>query len=329
MIRSALAAKGRVHATAGNLNNLVGVPLTILAAPEDADALVVEAGASIPGEIATLRDIIEPTIAVVTNVGYAHLEGFGTVERLLQEKASLLDGAPVAVVGNVPALVAEARRRARKVVVAARDEMGEVHPDRVEIDDLGRPVLHWMGASATLPVLGLHQVDNAMIALAVAREAGVEPTDALAGLRGVQIPPGRGSLVSQGSFVIIDDSYNANPDSMVAALETALAYAARRRRPLVVVLGSMLELGAESARLHAFVAGELMSFLPAPALVAAVGEFIPAFERYRAALGDRLIMAPDAEALGPLLKAALRGDEIVLLKASRGVALERVLRHLT
>jgi UDP-N-acetylmuramoyl-tripeptide--D-alanyl-D-alanine ligase len=329
MIRSALTAKGRVHATSGNLNNLVGVPLTILAMPADAEVLVVEAGASLPGEIATLRDIIEPTIAVVTNVGFAHLEGFGTAERLLQEKASLLDGAPVAVVGNAPALVAEARRRARKVVVAARDEMGEVHPDRVEIDEAGRPVLHWMGASATLPVLGLHQVDNAMIALAVAREAGVEPQEALAGLRGVEIPPGRGSLVSRGSLTLIDDSYNANPDSMVAALETALAYAARRRRPLVVVLGSMLELGVESARLHAFVAGELMSLLPAPALIAVVGEFVPAFEPYRRRLGDQLITAPDAETLGPLLQAALHGDEIVLLKASRGVALERVLRHLT
>lgn len=329
MIRAALAARWRVHATAGNLNNLVGVPLTILAAPDDTEALVVEAGASLPGEIAALRDIIEPTIAVVTNVGFAHLEGFGTVERLLQEKTSLLDGAPVAVVGNAPALVAEARRRARKVVVPGRDELAEVHPDKVELDDTGHPVLHWMGAAATLPVLGLHQVDNAMIALAVAREAGVEPKAAVAGLRGVQLPPGRGGLVPLGSLTIIDDSYNANPDSVVAALETAMGYAATRRRPLAVVLGSMLELGAESARLHAFVAGELMSLLPAPAVVAAVGEFVPAFERHRQALGDRLITAPDAEALGPLLKAALRGNEIVLLKASRGVALERVLRYLT
>jgi len=331
MIRSALAARWgeRVHATTGNLNNLVGVPLTILAAPDDAEALVVEAGASVPGEIATLRDIIEPTIAVVTNVGFAHLAGFGTVERLLLEKASLLDGAPVAVVGNARALVAEARRRARKVVVVARDEFGEVHPEKVDVDGAGQPILHWMGASVTLPVLGLHQVDNAMIALAVAREAGVDPKAAVAGLAGVQIPAGRGSLVSRGNLTLIDDSYNANPDSVLAALETALTYAARRRRPLAVVLGSMLELGAESARLHAFVADELMSFLPAPEVVAAVGEFVPAFEKHRRALGDRLITAPDAETLGPLLKAALRGNEIVLLKASRGVALERVLSHFT
>jgi UDP-N-acetylmuramoyl-tripeptide--D-alanyl-D-alanine ligase len=331
MIRSALAARwgGRVHATTGNLNNLVGVPLTILTAPDDTEALVVEAGASIPGEIATLRDIIEPTIAVVTNIGFAHLQGFGTVERLLQEKASLLDGAPVAVVGNAPALVAEARRRARKVVIVARDEFGEVHPEKVDVDAAGQPILHWMGASVTLPVLGLHQVDNAMIALAVAREAGVEPKAAVAGLAGVKIPAGRGSLVSRGHLTIIDDSYNANPDSVLAALEAALTYAARRRRPLAVVLGAMLELGAESARLHAFVADELMSFLPAPEVVAAVGDFVPAFEKHRRALGDRLITAPDAETLGPPLKAALRGNEIVLLKASRGVALERVLRHLT
>ncbi len=331
MIRSALATQRRVHATSGNLNNLVGVPLTILAAPDDANALVVEAGASLPGEIGKLRDIIEPTIAVVTNVGFAHLEGFGTTERLLQEKASLLDGAPVAVVGNSPALVAQARRRARKVVVVARDEFGEVHPDKVDVDDAGQPILHWMGTSVTLPVLGLHQVDNAMIALAVAREAGggVDLKAAVAALATVQIPAGRGGLVSKGSLTIMDDSYNANPDSILAALETALTYAARRRRPLVVVLGSMLELGPESARLHAFVADELMSYLPAPEVVAAVGDFVPAFARYREALGERLITAPDAETLGPLLKRALRGNEIVLLKASRGVALERVLRHLT
>jgi len=329
MIRSALATQRRVHATSGNLNNLVGVPLTILSAPDDANALVVEAGASLPGEIGKLRDIIEPTIAVVTNVGFAHLEGFGSTERLLQEKASLLDGAPVAVVGNSPALVAQAQRRARKVVVVARDEFGEVHPDKVDVDDAGQPILHWMGTSVTLPVLGLHQVDNAMIALAVAREAGVDLKAAVAGLANVQIPAGRGGLVSKGSLTIMDDSYNANPDSILAALETALTYAARRRRPLVVVLGSMLELGPESARLHAFVADELMSFLPAPEVVAAVGDFVPAFARYREALGERLITAPDAETLGPLLKRALRGNEIVLLKASRGVALERVLRHLT
>jgi UDP-N-acetylmuramoyl-tripeptide--D-alanyl-D-alanine ligase len=337
MIRAALATRYRVHATTGNLNNLVGVPLTILAAPDGTDALVVEAGASVPGEIPQLRQIIEPTIAIVTNVGHAHLEGFGSAERLLHEKASLLDGVPLAVVGTGAALVAEARRRARRVIVAGGDASGDVHPDRVELDAQAHPVIHWHGGSATLPVLGLHQVGNAMIALAVAREAGIEPRTALAGLTRVALPPGRGSLIERGwggrggrGLTILDDSYNANPDSVRAALQLAAALAARQRRALVVVLGSMLELGAESARLHAAVARDLMEggYRPEPALVAAVGQFVAAFEPYRPVLGARLVTAPDAEALGPALKAALKGDEIVLLKASRGVALERVLRHL-
>ena len=120
MIRAALAAQYRVHATTGNLNNLVGVPLTLLAAPEDAEALVIEAGASVPGEIARLRDILEPTVAVITNVGYAHVAGFGSLAGVLREKVALLEGrgegggAPVAVVGtDPPELAVEARRRTR------------------------------------------------------------------------------------------------------------------------------------------------------------------------------------------------------------------------
>ena len=109
MIRAVLATRYRVHATSGNLNNLVGVPLTILGAPDDAEALVVEAGASVPGEIARLRDVIEPTIAVITNVGYAHVEGFGSLEGVLREKLALVPGAGVAVVGTDPQ-----RSRARR-----------------------------------------------------------------------------------------------------------------------------------------------------------------------------------------------------------------------
>src|SRR6266550_1994874 len=117
MIRAALGTRWRVHATSGNLNNLVGVPLTILAAPENAEALVVEAGASVPGEIPALRGIIEPTIAVVTNVGYAHVAGSGSLEGVMREKLALAEGTPLAVVGiDPPSLAVEARRRTRTLV---------------------------------------------------------------------------------------------------------------------------------------------------------------------------------------------------------------------
>ncbi len=167
-----------------------------------------------------------------------------------------------------------------------------------------------------------------MIALAVAEQAGVDAAAAAERLAAVTLPPGRGSLVQLDGLTVIDDTYNANPSSMRAALDFAAAYAARHRRPLAVVVGSMLELGAESARLHADVADAVMAVRPPPALVAAVGEFGPAFARHAVTLGPRLVAASDAEALGAALRARLRGNEVVLLKASRGVALERVLAHL-
>src|SRR5207247_5072098 len=120
LIRAALGTRWRVHATTGNLNNLVGVPLTILAAPADADALVVEAGASVPGEIARLRALIEPSIAVITNVGYAHVEGFGSLAGVMREKLTLLDGLPVAVVGTGPTEPGVGAGSGSRTIVAGR-----------------------------------------------------------------------------------------------------------------------------------------------------------------------------------------------------------------
>src|SRR5256886_815955 len=174
MIRAVLATTYRVHATGGNLNNLVGVPLTILAAPDDAEALVVEAGASVPGEIPRLRDVIEPTIAVITNVGYAHVEGFGSLAGVMQEKLALLEGARVAVVGTDPAaLAAEARRRV-PTIVAGAGPPADVRPDAAELDDGGHARIVWRGHAVTLPVVGFHHIENAMLALAVGREGGAD-----------------------------------------------------------------------------------------------------------------------------------------------------------
>lgn len=326
MIRAVLATSYRVHATSGNLNNLVGVPLTILAAPDGTDALVVEAGASVPGEIPRLRDVIEPTITVITNVGYAHVEGFGSLAGVMQEKLGLVDGARVAVVGtDPPELAIEARRRVT-TVVAGSAPAADVRPDAADLDDDAHPRIVWRGHAVTLPVVGFHQIENAMLALAVGREVGADPARSVAALGAVSLPGGRGAVLTLGGLMVIDDTYNANPGSLHWAVKLAHWLAARRRRPLALVVGSMLELGRESARLHAAAAAEITALRPE--LVAAVGDFVPAFEPHRAVLGERLVTAPDAEALGPKLRAALRGDEVVLLKASRGVALERVLRHL-
>jgi UDP-N-acetylmuramoyl-tripeptide--D-alanyl-D-alanine ligase len=301
------------------------VPLTILAAPADTEALVVEAGASVPGEIARLRAVIEPTIGMVTNVGYAHVAGFGSFAGVLREKLALLEGVRVAVVGTEPPALAVGARRLARTVVAGRGPGAGVRPDAADLDDEGRVRLTWRGHAVTIPVVGFHQIDNALLALAAADAAGVPAGEAIRALAAVRVPGGRGTVRQLGTWLVIDDTYNANPDSLRAAVKFARWLAGRRGRPLAVVVGSMLELGPESDRLHATAAGEIAA--ARPAVVGAVGAFVAPFAAMRPAPG-RLITAPDAEGLGPPLRAALRGDEVILLKASRGVALERVLAFL-
>lgn len=325
LLARALVTRWRVHATRANRNNLIGVPLTLLDAPENAEALVVEAGASVPGEIARLRAIIEPTVAVITNVSEGHTEGFGSLERALEEKASLADGVPLAVVGPMPpALAGAVRGRAGRVVVAGLTEPAELRPDAWQLDDAARVELTLGGAVIRLPLIGTHQAENAMLALAVARELGLDLADVARAMATVALPPGRCQVLRCGDLVVLHDAYNANPGSLEASLVTAEAL--RQGRPLVVVLGTMLELGEASEALHARMADRVLEF--GPMLVAAVGAFVPAFARHRDRLGARLVTADDPDTLGARLVERLAGHELVMLKASRGVRLERALRHL-
>jgi UDP-N-acetylmuramoyl-tripeptide--D-alanyl-D-alanine ligase len=321
MLAAALRTRYVTYTTRANLNNLVGVPLTILEAPEGTEALVVEAGANLPGEIARYREIIAPGVVVITNAVAGHLEGFGSLDRVVEEKLSLADGAELAVVGvDPPALAAGARRRARRVRTAALQD-AELVPDRVELGADARPVLTIGGVTFTLAARGLHQADNAMRVWAVAQELGLDRRAVAEALERFALPGGRGELLQVGDITILNDCYNANPQSFRAVMATAQSLRAGRR--LVFVAGTMRELGADSPALHAQIARELVAL--EPELLAAVGDFVPALETYRSRLGDRLVAASDPVALGPALSGRLRGDEVVVLKASRGVALERIL----
>jgi UDP-N-acetylmuramoyl-tripeptide--D-alanyl-D-alanine ligase len=139
------------------------------------------------------------------------------------------------------------------------------------------------------------------------------------------LPGGRSELIEVGGLTILNDTYNANPHSFASAIATARAM--RHDRRLVFVAGTMRELGNASARLHAEIAEQLV--LLKPDLLAAVGEFVAVLEPRRAELGERLLTAADAPSLGPVLAAVLEGGELIVLKASRGVALERILPYLT
>jgi UDP-N-acetylmuramoyl-tripeptide--D-alanyl-D-alanine ligase len=325
MVAAVLRTRYRVQATPANDNNLVGIPKSILAAPEDTEALVIEAGASVRGELARARAIIEPSVTITTNVAISHLDGFGNLEGVLEEELDLLDGVELAVVGTDPPALAEgARKRARRVLTAGLARADRV-PVSVTMDSTGRPTLTVEGYRIKLPLLGQHQAANAMLAWTLAQELKLDLAAAAEGLKSLKIPGGRGDVIEAGGLTIVNDTYNANPASFLAAIATARAMRGSRR--LVFVAGTMKELGPESARHHAAVAAALVGL--EPDLLAAVGDFVPVLALYAEKLKGRLLTAPDAPMMGPLLKAKLRGDELVVLKASRGAALERILPYLT
>lgn len=321
MLAAVVGTRYQVHATRFNLNNLVGIPQTILAAPDGTEALVIEAGANQPGEIARAREIIEPGIAVVTNVTESHLEGFGSLDGVMREKLALLTGVPLAIVGTHPPALAHRARAVADRVVTGGLEGADVVPDTVAVDAAGHPDFRIDGVRVRLPFPGMHQAGNAMLAWAVVRELDLDRPACAAALESLQLPGGRGEVFQAGGYTVVHDAYNANPASFRAAIATAQAMRPGRR--LVFVAGSMRELGPDSPRLHEAIAEELLALQPD--LLAVVGDFVPPLERHAARLGPRLITAPDPVALVPHLLKRLQGDELIVLKASRGVALERIL----
>jgi UDP-N-acetylmuramoyl-tripeptide--D-alanyl-D-alanine ligase len=242
----------------------------------------------------------------------------------MEEKLALIKGVPVVVVGTEPpSLALEARARAGKVITAGLAK-ADVSPAEISMADNGQPSFWIDGVRVNLPLRGTHQVGNAMLAWALVRELQLDPKDAAAALSGLVLPGGRGELLYAGGFTIVHDAYNANPSSFRAAIATAEAMRPGRR--LVFVAGSMRELGPEAGKLHREIAERLIAL--DPDILALVGDFVPAASPLGQRLGSRLITAGDPVELGPELASRLEGNELIFLKASRGVALERILPYL-
>ena len=321
---AALGSRLSVHATRGNLNNRIGMPLTLLAAPPDAEVVVLEMGTNEPGEIGTLAAIARPDIGVVTTVGESHLEKLGSLEGVLEEKLDLLRGLAEGgrcVVGDEPAaLVERARELCPRLKVAGWSERADVdlRPSGTEGDVFGGYRFRWRGQTVSLALPGRHAVADAMLALAVADLLGVSPKEAARGLAGAATGSLRGELRRLGGLTLIVDCYNANPQSVRAALDLLEGQAAAARR--VAVLGTMLELGSASVELHRQVLADALS--RRVELVVATGAFAEAAAAQRMREGERLLVAPGWAEAYPRLRERLEGHEVVLLKASRGVAME-------
>jgi UDP-N-acetylmuramoyl-tripeptide--D-alanyl-D-alanine ligase len=324
LIRAALGACVTVHATTGNLNNLIGVPLTLLALPDTADVAVIEMGMNVPGEMARLRDIVAADIAVLTSVTEEHLEGLGSLDGVMREESVIFDGARVAITpASQPELAAAARARAARVITAGLDS-GDVRADRWSVGEGGEGKIEIDGATVRPPIRGVHNLRNTMLAIAVARELGIAAVDAARGIARAVFPAMRMEWTPLGRATLINDAYNASPASMHAALDVLAGSGGGRQR--VAVLGTMRELGSHAARLHAQLA---RAALASPVeIVAGIGEIGDALRELGA--GDaRVVTATDVDDLWTALEPRLARDAVILLKASRGVKLERLLPSLT
>jgi UDP-N-acetylmuramoyl-tripeptide--D-alanyl-D-alanine ligase len=328
-----LRKKKSVCATTGNLNNHIGLPLTILQLQKGDKFAVLEMGMNHFGEIKVLTDVAEPNAAIITNIGVAHIEHLGSREGIAKEKGVLAEEVAsdgfVILNANDDMTPSLASRSAAAVVTAGIDA-GDVRATvlesraegtRFEIDFAGTAKVETF-----LPVPGVHMVNNAVLAAACGWKLGVKPEDIAAALAEVSLTKGRVQLKLINGISFLDDSYNANPDSMRAGLTTLKSITVPGRK--VAVLGGMGELGVLAEQGHKEV-GEFAGGLGLDAVFTVGTE--AALISDAAGSGDEKLIHQNFETnadCAAFLKGWLQEGDAVLLKGSRSAAMEQVLSHL-
>lgn len=326
----------RVLVSSGNLNNLVGVPLTLFRLREDHQVAVLELAMNARGEIHRLAEMAEPDVGVITNIGEAHLEFLGSVEEVAEAKGELLpflNGDRVAVLNRDDPYLTPLFSRARgRLLTFGLDAHADVRGERIRLSKDGQTHFTLCTGSARQPmrlhVPGRMNVLNALAAAAVGVALGVDLEAIAAGLEGAPVASMRmNKIVHPSGAVIINDAYNANPTSMAAALETFFGMA--RKKEAIVVLGDMLELGSVSEAAHRKV-GTLVAGMR-PARVITVGERARAIGEGASLHGydsSRIHCCRDHEEAQTVLRAQLPRTPWIFVKASRGMKLEKILEGL-
>jgi UDP-N-acetylmuramoyl-tripeptide--D-alanyl-D-alanine ligase len=325
-----------VLCTQGNLNNHLGVPLTLLGEPHDPSAMVVELGMSAPGENDALAAIVQPTIAVVTSIALEHLEFMGSIEAIAAAEAEPLQhvgsGGAIVVPSDEPLLapylpgsdgpeVLTFGHDAHANVRILRVSQGEHTRARLAVREAGGEVTE---IDLELRTFGLHNAHNAAAAIAVGLRCGLPLPSMVDALAGFEPVGDRGRTLVLGPHMIIADSYNANPGSVAAALQSLAALPAGPRK--IAVLGDMLELGPRELELHGDV-GRLCGALGLHGLVA-IGRCSRAIAQEAANAGVDVLATDDIEAASAWVAAHAGEGAAVLVKGSRGMRLERVIEAL-
>jgi UDP-N-acetylmuramoyl-tripeptide--D-alanyl-D-alanine ligase len=327
-IAHVLATRFRVLKSEGNFNNHFGLPLMLLKLEPEHDVAVIEMGMSHAGEIRALAKIARPEIGVVTNVAPVHLQFFESIAGIARAKYELIESLPAngtAVLNADDEYVSQFGRDFRgKVVLYGTLPASTVRAENIQPKGADGSefdvVIGNSRARVQLPLVGSHNVLNALAAVAVGIERGLKLSEAAEALATLAPPDKRGQVVQLGNITVINDCYNSNPKALAAMVDALVAMPARRR---IVVAGEMLELGAAGEELHRQ-AGRHMAEKKVDALLGVRG-LAQAMVESAAGAGVRAEFVKTAEAAGEWLARETRDGDVVLLKASRGVKLEKAL----
>ncbi|RBP03218.1 UDP-N-acetylmuramoyl-tripeptide--D-alanyl-D-alanine ligase [Rossellomorea aquimaris] len=331
IVANLLSVKYRVHKTQGNYNNHIGLPLTILSLPQDSEVAVLEMGMSGFGEIELLSEISQPDAAIITNIGESHLQDLGSREGIAKAKLEIVKGLKsdglFAYYGDEPLLQDGVQTlNLKHVETFGRSESNTIYPTKVNMDNKGSHFETSLaeGESFFLPVLGVHNIHNALAGILIARKFGLSVDDMKEGLQSLKLTQMRMEMVEgKKGESIINDAYNASPTSMKAAIQLVSELEGFHTK--ILVLGDMLELGDQEEEFHQEI-GQLIN----PEKVQHVFTFGPlggfigkgALENFSP---DRVHSFTDKDSLTKELSSFITGEELVLFKASRGMKLEEVI----
>ncbi|MHA7139486.1 UDP-N-acetylmuramoyl-tripeptide--D-alanyl-D-alanine ligase [Rossellomorea arthrocnemi] len=331
IVANLLSVKYRVHKTQGNYNNHIGLPLTILSLPRDSEVAVLEMGMSGFGEIELLSEISQPDAAIITNIGESHLQDLGSREGIAKAKLEIVKGLKsdglFAYYGDEPLLEDGVQTlNLKHVETFGRSESNTIYPTKIKMDNKGSHFETSLAEGETffLPVLGVHNIHNALAGILIARKFGLSVDDMKEGLQSLKLTQMRMEMVEgKKGESIINDAYNASPTSMKAAIQLVSELEGFHTK--ILVLGDMLELGDQEEEFHQEI-GQLIN----PEKVQHVFTFGPlggfigkgALENFSP---DRVHSFTDKDSLTKKLSSFITGEELILFKASRGMKLEEVI----